>query len=730
MTLVSLARALAPAVIAMLAALGAAAPSDARAQGVPTPGAAVERAPADTAPAARPAPPDTGRARTLTGVSVTGRADDLIGVARSASEGRVGAAELRARPITREGELLETVPGLVVTQHSGEGKANQYFVRGFNLDHGTDFQTRVEGMPVNMPTHAHGQGYTDLNFLIPELVDGLEYRLGVSHAALGDFGSAGGAELSLVRALPRPFVRTEGGQNGLARVAAGASRLVGGGDLLLGGELKAYDGPWRRAEALRKASGVARYAWQRGASRFSLLGLAYHNRWNANDQVALRAVEDGAVSRFGQIDSTDGGASARYSLSGEWRRVAGRGVQRVQLYGIRSALSLSSNFTYFLDDPVRGDQFQQVDRRTVLGADASDVRAVEALGATHTVTLGLQTRADLIGALGLYHTAAQRRLGTVREDRVHETGTGAYAEAESRWRPWLRTVLGLREDAYTFDVRSDRAENSGRRAATIASPKMSLVLTPSRAAEFYVSGGFGFHSNDARGTVIRVDPATGDAAPRVDPLVRSRGAEVGARFNPLGGLRSTVSAWALDLASELLFTGDAGTTEPSAASRRRGVTFANFYRPAAGPWSPLALDADVSFARARFHNADGSATRIPGALERVVAGGVAWNPGGGGAEGRGAFGAIRVRHLGGYPLVESGAVRAGTSTLVNGDLGYQITSGARLQATVLNVLDARADDIQYYYTSRLRGETADGVEDVHAHPVEPRQVRVALEWRF
>ncbi|GJG88945.1 TonB-dependent receptor [Gemmatimonadetes bacterium T265] len=650
-------------------------------------------------------------------MQVLGRVDDLIGTASSASEGRVGAADLRARPITREGELLETVPGLIVTQHSGEGKANQYFVRGFNLDHGTDFQTRVDGVPVNMPTHAHGQGYTDLNFLIPELVDHLDYELGVSHAAVGDFGSAGAAEFHLRRSLDQPFATAASGANGLARLAAGASSALGGGTLLLGGEAKTYDGPWVRAERIRKLSGVARYTWGTAASQFSVTGMAYHNRWNSNDQVPERAVADAAISPYGQIDSTDGGRTERYSLSGEWRHVGRASVQTVQVYGVRSALTLFSDFTYFLDDPVHGDQFSQTERRTVLGANASDVRVLDAFGVPHRLTLGVQTRADLIDGLGLYRTVAQRIVGTIRDDRVCETGSGAYAEAESRWAPWFRTVLGVRADAYTFDVRSDLAANSGARTAAIASPKASLIFTPSRVAELYVSGGFGFHSNDARGTVIRVDPSSGDSVSRVDPLVRSRGVEAGVRATTAGGLRSTVSLWALNLDSELLFTGDAGTTEPSSASRRVGVTFANFYRPVRA----LALDADVSFARARFHNADATVTHVPGALEHVVAGGATWNAGG-----PGAFGALRVRHFGAYALVEDNSVRARAATLLNGDVGYQLARGTRVQLSVLNLANARADDIQYYYTSRLAGEPAGGVDDVHAHPVEPRQLRVSL----
>ena len=659
-------------------------------------------------------------ARKLDSVKVTGRIDDLTGIAGSASEGRVGTRELRARPLTREGELLETVPGLIVTQHSGDGKANQYFVRGFNLDHGTDFQTRLDGMPLNMATHAHGQGYTDLNFVIPELVDYLDYHLGVYHAEVGDFGSAGSAEFHLARRL-RPFTTLGAGENGLARIAVGGSTRIGPGDLLLGGETKTYDGPWQLPEDIRKLSGVARYTWDRGLSNFSVLGMAYHNRWNASDQIPRRAVASGLISRFGYVDSTDGGQSQRYSLSGSWHRVGGSSVQDVQLFGIYSDLNLFSNFGYFLDDSTRGDQFNQAERRTVLGGNAMHVQWLNAFGIAHQLKLGVQSRADIINGLGLYRTEARARIGTIREDRVRQASTGLYVEAESRWRPWLRSVIGARADGYTFDVASDLAENSGRHNAAIVSPKASLVFAPSERAELYLSGGFGFHSNDARGTTITTDPATGEATNRVDPLVRSRGGEVGLRTSFARGLRSTVSAWKLDLDSELLFIGDGGTTEPSAGSRRRGLTLANYYRPV----PELAIDADVSFAHAEFTGVLASERSIPGALERVVASGIAWTP-----TQSGPFGALRVRSFGAYPLIEDNSVRARPSTLVNADLGFQMSSGTRLRVSILNLLDAQADDIQYFYRSRLQGEPATGVDDVHFHPAEPRQIRASIEWKF
>ncbi|MFN8573025.1 MAG: TonB-dependent receptor plug domain-containing protein [Gemmatimonadaceae bacterium] len=652
---------------------------------------------------------------TLARVQIQGRVDDLRGIARSASEGHVGAAELRMRPLVREGELLETVPGVIVTQHSGDGKANQLFVRGFNLDHGTDFRTTVEGMPLNMPSHAHGQGYTDLNFLIPELIDHIDYSLGVYHASLGDFGSAGGAEFGLVRSLDRPFLTLGAGGDGFARVVGARSSAVGGGTLLLGGEAKSYDGPWQVQERERKYSGMVRYSRQRGASQLSLLGMAYRNRWNASDQIPQRAVADGRVDRFGQIDPSLGGATERYSVSGSLQRLSGSTIQRVNLFAVYSRLDLYSNFTYGLENPVTGDQINQREHRLVFGGSASRTHQYEALRTEHTVTMGVQQRLDLVRGLGLFRTERRQRTGTVREDDVTESATGAYVEVDSRWHPRLRSTLGARADGYAFQVTSDILANGGRRSAGIASPKASLVFSAGRGTELYLSGGFGFHSNDARGTTITVDPVTRDSVSRVSPLVRSRGGELGVRYSPRGTWRSTVALWGLDLDSELLFVGDGGATEPSGASRRSGVTFANWYRPLPS----LALDADVSFARARSRTARDAGSFLPGALEKVVAAGATWGSASGGSL------ALRVRHFGSYPLVEDNAVRARATTLVNAEAGFRVGQ-ARVRVGMLNLLNRQASDIQYYYASRLPGEPVGGIEDVHFHPVEPRQVRVSV----
>lgn len=657
---------------------------------------------------------DSIRIHVLDPIVVEGRSDDLTGIALTASQGFVGYGDLRLRPLVREGEVLEAVPGMILTQHSGDGKANQMFVRGFNLDHGTDFSTKVEGMQVNVPTHAHGQGYTDLNFLIPELIDNVEYKLGNYYADVGDFGSAGGAEIHLKRSLDRPLLLTSLGQNGFQRVMAAVSGDAGPGQFIGGFEIKRYDGPWAIAEGLRKFSGMARYSWEKGDDLFSVLALAYENDWDASDQIPRGLVDNGVLGRFSQVDSTLGGTTSRASLSATWSHSGAASSERLDLYGLYYDLDLFSDFTYYLDDPSSTDQIEQKDHgRWIAGANFGYVRPMGA----HSMTFGVQTRADFLD-VSLLRTNRRQPVSTVRSDQATEWGTGAYVQIESSWNRRIRTVLGLRGDYYAFEVTSDRPENSGTASDAIVSPKASVVFTPREGTEIYVSGGLGFHSNDARGAVQNIDPITGEAVDPVDPLVRSTGAEIGLRTTPMPGWRSTLAGWTIDLDSELLFVGDAGTTEASDASRRFGITWTNFYRIT----PRFAADLDVSFARARFPDLPSGENYIPGAIERVIASGLTWEP-----ETSGPFAELRLRHFGNYPLIEDDSIRADAASLMNLNVGWAF-GDLRVAAALLNVFDEKASDIEYFYASRIPGQPAGGVEDVHFHPVEPRQLRVTASW--
>jgi hypothetical protein len=662
----------------------------------------------------------TGAATFRNIADIENPAESLVGIASAASQGAITAAQLAARPIMRPGEVLETVPGLIVSQHSGEGKANQYYVRGFNLDHGTDFSTTVAGVPVNTPTGAHAHGYTDLGFLIPELVSGVQFKKGPYFADEGDFSAAGSANINYVNRLDAPIVSLSAGNNGWGRGLAAASPQVGGGFLLGAVELNRNDGPWVREDRYEKVNGILRYSRGDHRNGFSVTGMGYWADWNSTDQVADRAVAGGLVSRFGFIDGTDRGETSRQSVAVDAQRSSGPSSFRVSGFALRNTLDLFSNFTYFLDDPVNGDQFEQAERRTAAGGRITYRRLGRIFGRHAESAVGAQVRQDWLAPVGLYKTARTRRLSATREDRVSQTMTGTYAQTEIEWARAFRTTLGLRADAYRFDIASSQPLNSGHGAKGLLSPKFAAVFGPWRGTEVFANAGMGFHSNDARGAAVTVDPSTGEPADAVTPLVRARGAELGVRTVSVRGLQSTVSLWYLGLDSELLFVGDAGTTEPGRGSRRFGIEWANYWR--LGSW--LTADADVSLSRARFVDRDPAGRYIPGALDRVVSSGVTIQPR------SSLLTSVRVRHFGPRPLIEDASVRSRSTTLWNAEVGYRLSGSTRVVMEMFNIFDAKVSDIDYFYASRLPGEPADGVADVHTHPTLPRSARVAVQFTF
>jgi outer membrane receptor protein involved in Fe transport len=674
-------------------------------------------------------------AQRLPDVQIKGNYINSVGSSDAASQGIVTSKLIESRPTLRPAEVLEFVPGVIVTQHSGDGKANQYFLRGFNLDHGTDFATFVDGMPVNMPSHAHGQGYSDLNWLIPELVDRIAYRKGPYFAEEGDFASAGSARIRLFDALPNGIGSLTLGENGYARALLANSMALGSGSLLYAIETAHNNGPWENREKFHRANGVVRYSFGGSDLRQSVTGMAYSAGWKATDQVPLRAVDNGLIGRFGAVDPTDGGRTSRYSLSYEAERTEPTGSLRFNAYVVRSRLSLYSNFTFFLEHPIdldptqiAGDQFEQAERRTIYGLAAAKSWNMSFGGRDMTNTIGLQIRHDRLDPVGLYSTVAQQRAALTQESRVRETSAGVYGENALQWAPWLRSVAGVRADRFDFAVASSISENSGKRHAMIASPKISVILGPWAKTEYFVNGGYGFHSNDARGvnaTVTAKPDTSGMRSPAepARPLVRSKGFELGLRTELVPGLQSSLALWQLRLGSELVFVGDAGETEPSRASKRYGVEWNNHY--VAASW--LLLDLDLALSRARFTGPDhdpGVGDHVPGSIAKVASFGVTVTD-------RGPlFGQFQMRYFGPRPLIEDNSQRSKATTLATLRLGYRVTNDVRVALDVFNLFDRNASDIDYYYSSRLKGEPVGGVNDVHFHPVEPRSVRLTLTAAF
>lgn len=657
-------------------------------------------------------------------IEIIGRSVNLVGDALSASEGRVSHDEILQRPILRTGDVLESVPGLVATQHSGSGKANQYFLRGFNLDHGTDFATSVDGMPVNMRSHGHGQGYTDLNFIIPELVEEIVYRKGSYYSDVGDFSGAGSARIQ-TRDHSVPFtIQLGAGGYGFARALLSGSTGSGTGELIYGLELQGYEGPWDQLdEDVEKTNFLLKQIWASEESHYSLSLMGYDNEWNSADQIPDRAVRSGLISKYGSIDTTVGGSSSRYSLSFGLSRPLAGGELNATAYAIDYAMDLYSNFSYFIAPG--GDQFKQVDDRRIYGGELTWDRASNWGDIPVTNTLGADLRVDNIDEVGLISTSARQFLGNIRLDAVDQSSLGFYWENELQWTDRLRTVLGLRHDIFDFEVNalaaadpSTLSANSGSNDADISTASLSIMYALNENHELYASIGEGFHSNDARGTTISRDPLTGDTVDPVDPLVATEGAEIGWRIYFNNRLNATLALWQLDIDSELLFVGDAGNTEDTGVgSERQGFELTAYYQLN----DMFGLDFEYANTDAKFASLVDGSDEIPGAMDEVISAGINFQPN------DQFFAHLRHRQFADYPL--DGGARAAGSSMTNLRLGYEVNDSLQLSLDVLNLFDSDDHDVEYFYESQLAGEPAP-VEDNHYHVFEPRAVRFYLQYGF
>ncbi len=709
-----------------------------------------------------------------TTINVQGREDDLIGIADSATQGTVGAKEIEDRPILRSGEVLETVPGLIITQHAGGGKANQYFLRGFNLDHGTDFAVFLDGMPLNLPSHAHGEGYADMNTVIPEFVLRLNYQKGPYYPEVGNYSSAGSANIEFFKTLPQNFFQVEGGMYGYGRAVFGVSQKLGSGNLLYGGEAYHDDGPWTHPDNYYKFNGLLTYSRGDSTDGLSITARGYHGNWHSSDQIPVTAIP--LVGFFGALNPTDGGHSQRYSLQTEWHRQSANSATTIMGYGFYYDLDLFSDFTYYLDDPIKGDQFEQQDRRWVAGFDAAHTIFSYWFGRRMENTFGLQVRNDWVHN-GLYRSEDRVRTDKndinacndepIREcdanpnliavlpaatdlNKFTDTMVGFYVENKTQWAEKFRSVLALRGDEAIYVVNNltppyvatelpgapviNFAElNSGTASKFLPSPKASLIFGPWFNAEFYVQGGFSFHSNDARGTTQRIEPISPDypfptPSTPITPLVPTKGAEIGVRTVAVPHLQSTLSLWYLYSASELQQDGDTGGTVASASpSNRYGVEWANYYTPL----EHWAFDFDLANSKALFTETDeddaapGSpgGKDVPEAVGLVISSGITLH------DYKGFSSSLRLRYFGPRDLTSDGIYRSQATALLNGQIRYQIHEKWHVSAEFFNLLNRRDHDIDYIYTSRITPTATAAFTDVF-HPVEPFQVRFILGRTF
>lgn len=644
-------------------------------------------------------------------IVVFGRAEKLVGTAEAASEGQVGGADLSVRPLLRVAELLEVVPGLIAAQHSGSGKANQYFLRGMQLDHGTDFTTLVDGMPWNLRTHGHGQGYLDVNGLIPEVVDRIDYRKGPYRADLGDFALAGASLIHTIDGLAHPFVSLEAGGHGWGRVAGGGSVGIGVGQLTAVGQWKTYDGPWQLPEHLQHGSLWTKYGLPTAAGMLTFTASGYHATWHPSEQIPEASVGTAACAdAYCSLDNTAFGVTDRW-------------IATVQL--LRDDLQASAWFQrydwHMLSNPTYDNQINQFDHRWS-GGGRWQQRIIQR---PHLeLTLGAEARHDDIDRVGVEHAVAGISTSPISDNAVRESSGALYGEANWKASAALRVLAGLRLDGYRFAVTALNAQSSsGRMDDHQASPKLGLAWKLSSSTELYANWGRGYHSNDSRGTVNATTPVPG--------LVAGTGYEAGARFER-GSFNLTATAWWLDVASELIFVGDSNAVQPRGGTRRHGLEFVAFWKPAKG----IGIDAVYTASHARYADRQQdpdydpvsaptlTGTRVEGSVESAGELGISavrghWET------------SARLRYLGPYPLVPSGMKTAGAETMINLRGGFRAGRWL-LYAELLNAFDERGKDIVYYYSSYIPGVLPPGEQATTrmSRAEEPRTVRAGARIEF
>jgi outer membrane receptor protein involved in Fe transport len=645
---------------------------------------------------------------------VWGRSLQLLGSADSASQGVVGYADFSTRPLARVGELVEVVPGMIATQHSGPGKANQYFLRGFNLDHGSDFSTFFEGMPVNFRTHAHAQGYMDLNFIIPEIIERVDFKKGPYSANTGDFSLAGTSSMKTYDTLERGFVEVTAGSGDEIRVVAANSFSTEQGSLLYALEHQQTNGMFVLDQDVRKYNGLLKYTGEIDGIPSQLTLTAYDSEWISTNQVPQRAVASGQIDRFGFIDPDLGGQSHRYSLSGRFEL----GEWDLTAYASAYYMSLINNPTYVLNDPINGDEFEQEDERLLFGGSLLRKGAFDFLGLQAASLVGAEARYDDVQELNLFNTRSRVRYDSVREDDAQELSLSAYAESEFMVSEKLRLATGLRVDYIRFDVEALRPQNSGSDNDALLQPKFGLAYRLADSLEFYANYGHGFHSNDVRAAVNRIDPITGEDTEAQDILVEGRGGEIGFRYDNLRGFNVTLTAFELATDSELVFVGDAGTTEPSDPTRRSGVELNAFYSIN----DRLVIDFSAARASGHFRGLPDGENSITDAHENVAAAGLSY------VGTQGITASLRLRYFGDAALTEDESLMKEDSTLVNAGVSYAFGAW-EMGIDALNLFDAEDDDIAYFFESRLPGEL-EAVEDIHFHPSNPRIIRAMLRYSF
>jgi hypothetical protein len=631
----------------------------------------------------------------------------------ASSEQMIPGRDFEVRPEGRPADVLRLIPGLIISQHQGGGKAEQYLIRGFDADHGTDIAIFVDGLPVNLRSHAHGQGYADLHFLIPETVREVNVLKGPYFPEYGDFATAAAVNFVTLDSVKENRFEIAGGSFNTQRYLALFSPTVDRIKSLVALEGYRTDGPLEHPNGYLRfnAFGKASASVTENAT-LSLSGSHYRAEWHGSGEIPERAVRAGLITRFGSIDPTEGGVTERTNVNAEFRwSPSDKDQLTVHAYATYYVLSLFNDFTFFLNDPEHGDEINQRDRRWLAGLDLSYERKFKPFGVDVTTTAGFQYRLDAPHVV-LANAIQRHQTGRVQDVDIVEQSYSPFVKIDVVPRPWLRLMTGARGDVFNYDVtqRVNTTDSPLNGNVTRARPnvKANLALGPWAMTEFFANFGTGFHSNDARAVV---------ADPKQEALPTATGYEVGFRSRVIPRVELFATYWFLNLSSELVFSGDAGTTEAQGPSHREGIEFGTKVHLL--DW----LTANGSFTYTTHAEFTQTRQAIPLApiwtARADLTARLPW----------GLTSSLEMRYLGDRPADPDRLATARGYTLFNwtGRYRYKVFEAF---LSVENLLNREWRESQFFFTSRLAGEPAAGVSDIHFTPGNPRTFLGGVAFRF
>ncbi len=627
----------------------------------------------------------------------------------------VSALDISLRPTTSSQDVLRLVPGLFIGQHAGGGKAEQLFLRGFDIDHGTDINITVDGVPVNMVSHAHGQGYADLHYLIPELINKVDFRKGPYDVDRGNFATAGYVDFQTRTSVAENIVKVEAGQFGTFR-AVGLIEVLGkkkqaDESLLIAPEYMYTRGYFDHPQNFNRFNFFTKYTRALGRSRFSVSGSAFHSKWKASGQIPERALQAGLIGFFGAIDPNEGGNTGRYQLNTQLlTRLSDRSSVTQQAYYVRYDFTLFSNFTFYLNNPVDGDQIRQVEKRNLAGYSVKYSTTSYAGNTQMQTTVGAGLRYDQTDDSELSRTRERVTVITpVMKGDVHELNAYAWIGQSARFSRKFSMDGGLRFDQFR-SVYKDKLQNERTTAsAGIVSPKINFNYQAAPSTRLYVSLGRGFHSNDTRVVV-----QTGGR----EVLPAAYGTDIGFIIKPARNVMVQSALWYLKLDQEFVYVGDEGIVEPGGRSRRMGVDLSLRYQP----FSWMHLDLDANYSHGRAMDEPKEADRLPLAPVVTSIGGITVN------NQRGWSGSLRYRWMGDRPANEDNSIIAEGYVVADMLLQYR---KKKWEATVSvqNIFDVRWKETQFDTESKLAGET-DPVSEIHFTPGTPFFAKAGITWYF